>query len=63
MVGWKKLPPSACGFAAGDDARAFRKGVGNMFFDLSYRFIIDQRAGGDPVLQAVADAQLFHRLL
>jgi len=34
-----------------------------MFFDLSYRFIIDQRAGGDPVLQAVADAQLFHRLL
>lgn len=50
-------------FAAGDDFRAFGDGVGNMFFNFGDGFLVDQRAGGDAILQAVADAQFFHRLL
>lgn len=50
-------------FAAGDHLRAFGDGIGNVFFNFGHCFLVDQRAGGDAVLQAVANAQFFHRLL
>ena len=50
-------------FAAGDHLRAFGDGIGNVFFNFGHGFLVDQRAGGDAVLQAVANAQFFHRLL
>lgn len=50
-------------FAAGDHLRAFGDGVGNVFFNFGDGFLVDQRAGRDALLQAVADAQFFHRLL
>ncbi len=34
-----------------------------MFFNFGHGFLVDQRVGGDAVLQAVANAQFFHRLL
>lgn len=50
-------------FAAGDHLRTFGDGIGNVFFNFGHGFLVDQRAGGDAVLQAVANAQFFHRLL
>ena len=56
----EERPAKLVPLATGHDLAAPGEDVGDMLFDLVHRGFIDQRAGGDPGLQPVADGQFLH---
>lgn len=50
-------------FATRDNARAFIQSIGDVFLHFGYRFLVDQRPGGDVRLQTIAEVQFAHCLL